>query len=117
METPIALPLVLLGATVPTPPSPLPDHMTVKSSISLTDAQFAYAKALVDAGRFPSVSAVLQQGVELLRRQSEAEEQERAALAALLRSRRTGPFLTGSRMDDRLARLIKRKRRAHAVPG
>lgn len=93
------------------------DHMTVKSSISLTDEQYAYAKDLVDAGRFPSVSAVLQQGVELLRRQSEAEDQERAALAALLRSRRAGPFVSGSQMDDRIARLIKRKRRTHAVPG
>lgn len=41
--------------------------MTVKSSISLTDDQHAFAKTLVDAGRFASVSAVLQQGVELLR--------------------------------------------------
>lgn len=94
-----------------------PDHMTVKSFISRTDEQYAYAKELVDAGRFPSVSAVLQQGLELLRRQSESEDQERTALAALLRSRRAGPFVSESQMDDRIARLIKRKRRTHAVPG
>ena len=34
--------------------------MTVKSSFSLADDQHAFAKALVVAGRFPSVSAVLQ---------------------------------------------------------
>ena len=36
--------------------------MTVKSSISLTDDQHSFAKTLVDSGRFPSVSAVLQSG-------------------------------------------------------
>ncbi|MFM7417689.1 MAG: type II toxin-antitoxin system ParD family antitoxin, partial [Alphaproteobacteria bacterium] len=54
--------------------------MTMKSSISLADEQHAFAKTLVDAGRFPSMSAVLQQGVELLRQQIEAEALERAAL-------------------------------------
>ena len=36
--------------------------MTVKSSISLTDEQHSFARELVDAGRYSSVSAVLQQG-------------------------------------------------------
>ena len=35
--------------------------MVVKSSVSLREDQHAFAKALVDAGRFSSVSAVLQQ--------------------------------------------------------
>ena len=42
-------------------------HVTVKSSISLTDEQHAFARALVEAGRYSSLSAVLQQGVDLLR--------------------------------------------------
>ena len=50
--------------------------MTVKSSISLTDEQHAFARALVDAGRYSSVSAVLQQGVDLLRQRMDAEEVE-----------------------------------------
>jgi len=89
--------------------------MTVKSSISLTDKQHSFAKALVDAGRFPSVSAVLQQGVELLRLQMENETLERAALADVLTQRRGGKFVSGNKMDDRLARMLARKRQAHVV--
>ena len=88
--------------------------MTVKSSISLTDEQYLYAKTLVDAGRFPSVSAVLQQGVELLRQQGENETLERAALAEILRHRRAGKFVSSTKMDDRLVRMLARKRKDHA---
>ena len=89
--------------------------MTVKSSISLTDDQHSFAKALVDSGRFPSVSAVLQQGIELLREKVEDEALERAALAELLGKRRSGLFLPAARMDTRLSRMMAKKRRAHAV--
>ncbi|WP_428675484.1 ribbon-helix-helix domain-containing protein [Reyranella sp.] len=89
--------------------------MTIKSSISLTDDQHSFAKTLVDSGRFPSVSAVLQQGVELLREKMEDEALERAALAEILGKRRSGPFLSAARMDSRLARMIDKKRRAYAV--
>ena len=89
--------------------------MTVKSSISLTDDQHSFAKALVDSGRFPSVSAVLQQGIELLRERVEDEALERAALAELLGKRRSGRFLSAARMDTRLSRMMAKKRRAHAV--
>ena len=41
--------------------------VTIKSSISLTDEQYAFARALVEVGRCASPSAVLQQGVDLLR--------------------------------------------------
>lgn len=89
--------------------------MTVKSSISLTDEQHPFAKALVDTGRFPSVSAVLQQGIELLRQQIETDALDRVALAELLRQRRAGNFISGDEMDERLARMIARKRRTDAV--
>lgn len=89
--------------------------MTVKSSISLGDEQHAFAKTLVDAGRFPSMSAVLQQGVELLRQQMEAEALERAALAEVLQQRRAGKFVSASVMDDRIAAMLARKRQAHAI--
>lgn len=89
--------------------------MTVKSSISLTDEQHAFARHLVEAGRFPSVSAVLQQGVDLLRRQMEDEEMERAALADIMAQRRSGPFVSGDEMDTRLKRMLNKKRQTHAV--
>ena len=89
--------------------------MTVKSSISLTDEQHAFARTLVEAGRFPSVSAVLQQGVDLLRRQMEDEALERAALAEIMAQRRSGAFVSGEEMDSRLMRMLDKKRQAHAV--
>jgi len=89
--------------------------MTVKSSISLNDEQHAFARTLVEAGRFPSVSAVLQQGVDLLRRQMEDEALERAALADVMAQRRSGAFVSGPEMDARLVRMLDQKRRTHAV--
>ena len=89
--------------------------MTVKSSISLTDEQHSFARTLVEAGRFPSVSAVLQQGVDLLRRQMEDEMLERAALAEVMAQRRSGEFVSGTEMDTRLMRMLEKKRQAHAI--
>ena len=89
--------------------------MTVKSSISLTDEQHAFARALVEAGRYSSLSAVLQQGVDLLRQRTETEELETAALRALLSRRREGEFVGAEEMDARLARMIADKRRARGL--
>lgn len=41
--------------------------MTIKSSVSLRDDRRAFVRALVECGRFPSVSAVVQKGLDLLR--------------------------------------------------
>ncbi|MBL0901104.1 MAG: type II toxin-antitoxin system ParD family antitoxin [Reyranella sp.] len=91
--------------------------MTVKSSISLTDSQHAFAKALVDSGHFPSVSAVLQQGIELLRGRGGVAALTPAALARLLGERLSGPSVQGKDRDKRLAGMIARKRRAHVARG
>ena len=90
--------------------------VTVKSSISLTDEQHAFARALVEAGRYSSLSAVLQQGVDLLRQRMDAEELETAALRELLSRRRQGEFLDAKGMDAQLAGMVADKRRAHGVP-
>ena len=90
--------------------------VTVKSSISLTDEQHAFARALVEAGRYSSLSAVLQQGVDLLRQRTVAEELETAALRELLSRRRKGEFVDANGMDARLAGMIADKRRAHGLP-
>ncbi len=90
--------------------------MTVKSSVSLTDEQYAFAKGLVDAGRHASVSAVLQQGIDILRRRTDAEETEVAAQRELLSRRRKGELVTAQEMDDRLATMIGDKRRRHGLP-
>jgi len=67
---------------------------TVKSSISLRDDRHAFAKTLVEGGRFPSVSAVIQQGLDLLRQQDADAAADRAALLALLAERASGPFIS-----------------------
>ena len=77
--------------------------MVVKSSVSLREDQHAFAKALVDAGRFPSVSAVLQQGLDLLKQQDADAQADRAALQALLQQRANGSFISADQLRDRLA--------------
>ena len=89
--------------------------MTVKSSISLTDEQHAFARALVDSGRYASVSAVIQQGIEQLRQRLEVEDLERRARYEILSRRRSGVFVGAEEMDKRLRRMLAAKRRAHGV--
>ena len=84
--------------------------MTVKTSVSLTDSQEAFARELVEKGRFPSLSAVLQHGLELLRSEKELEEAELAALRALLKSRRSGEFVTVAKGRERTQRMIRAKK-------
>ena len=90
--------------------------MAVKSLVSLSDEQHAFARALVEAGRYASLSAVLQRGVDLLRQRMETEESETAALRTLLLRRREGEFVDAERMDARLAGTIADKRRVHGLP-
>jgi antitoxin ParD1/3/4 len=78
------------------------DAMTVKRSISLRDDPHAFAKALVDGGRFLSVSAVVQQGLDLLRPQDADARADRAALCGLLAERAAGPFLSAGDLRARL---------------
>ena len=89
--------------------------MTVKSSIALTDEQDAFARQLVERGRFPSVSAALQQGLELLRQRFENDALEREALRTLLIERQRGKFLSSDDMMDAIAGAATRKRSEHGV--
>lgn len=90
--------------------------MTVKASISLTDAQDAYARSLVNGGRYPSLSAVLQRGLDLLRDDTEARDTELAALRAILEERRAGRFISLAEGRTRTARMIAAKKAALGVP-
>jgi len=91
--------------------------MTVKSSISLSDEQDAFARALVRSGRYSSVSSVVQQGLDLLRQKTESEEAETTALRLLLEERRNGAFVPSDEMEYRIAAMVRRKRRDHDIPG
>lgn len=90
--------------------------VTVKSSVSLTDRQHAFAKSLVQDGRYASVSAVLQQGIEMLRHRLEREDAEKEALMLLLSRRRHGDFVESDAMGQRVREMAARKRRAHGLP-
>jgi antitoxin ParD1/3/4 len=89
--------------------------MTVKSSISLTDEQAAFARQLVEKGRFPSVSAALQQGLELLRVRFESDELELEALRTLLLERRSGKFVSNDDMIDVISGAATHKRAKHGI--
>ncbi len=89
--------------------------MTVKSSISLTDAQAEFVRSLVEQGRYSSASAVIQQGLDLLRGRTEAEEVQTAALRLLLEERRSDAFISSDEMKDRINGMLERKRREHGL--
>lgn len=91
--------------------------MSVKSSVSLSDQQDAFARAMVEQGRFSSVSAVIQNGLDLLRQRTEAEEAETAALKAVLAERSRGSFVSGAEMETRVTAMIDKKRRTARVDG
>ena len=57
----------------------------------------SFAKELVEAGRYSSVSAVLQQGIDLLRQRMQDEDLQRAELKALLDQRAACVFVSGAR--------------------
>lgn len=89
--------------------------MSVKASISLSEQQDAFARELVRRGRYSSVSAVVQRGLELLREETEAREAELAALRALLADRADGDFVTVAEGRAGTEAMIAAKRRAHGL--
>lgn len=89
--------------------------MSVKSSISLTKQQDAFARALVESGQYPSLSAVVQQGLELLRQKTEAETIEARALQQLLRQRAGQEAASQADMARALEQMMARKQQARDV--
>ncbi len=89
--------------------------MTVKTSISLTDDQEAYARSLVESGQYPSLSAVLQRGLDMLRRESEMRDAELEALRSLIDQRRAGPFVDIDVGEADTRAMLTRKRTARAT--
>ena len=89
--------------------------MTVKTSISLTDDQEAYARRLVEAGQYSSLSAVLQRGLELLRRDNERQDTELRALSALIEQRRAGGFIGLDEGEAETREMLRRKRGQRAT--
>jgi antitoxin ParD1/3/4 len=89
--------------------------MSVKASVSLSEQQDAFARELVRQGRYASVSAVVQRGLELLREETETKEAELAALRALLADRAAGDFATVAEGRAGTEAMIAARRRAHGL--
>ncbi len=90
--------------------------MTVKASVSITQAQAAFARRLVAEGRHASLSGVVQRGLELLRAETEAREAELAALRALLAERQQGGFAGLGAERAATEATVAAKRRALGLP-
>ena len=89
--------------------------MTVKTSISLTDDQEAYARSLVESGEYPSLSAVLQRGLEMLRHDNELRDVEIQGLRSLIDQRRAGAFVDLDEGEAETRAMLERKRKARAA--
>jgi antitoxin ParD1/3/4 len=76
--------------------------MTAKQTISLTDQSYAFARSLVERGRFPSVSAVLQHGLHLVEREEQEHQARLDAIRADLDRRAAQPSLSLEETDARL---------------
>lgn len=91
--------------------------MSVKASVSISEQQDAYARDLVEQGRFSSMSAVVQQGLDLLRKQDEADLLEAAALKVLLEERMTGTFVSSGEFANQTEEMLAQKRRELGLDG
>ena len=89
--------------------------MSIKASVSISDQQEIFARKLVEEGRFSSLSAVVQRGLELVREEAELREAELAALKALISDRQAGDFLTPEEGRRRTADLIASKKASHGL--
>ena len=77
--------------------------MTVKPTVSLTDHGHAFARSLVDGGRFASLSAVIQHGLGLVEREEEEHRARLDAIRADLDRRAAEPPITMDELDRLLA--------------
>jgi len=89
--------------------------MSVKASVSISEQQDAFARELVSEGRYASISAVVQRGLELLRQETEMKDAEIAALQSLLKDRAEGEFVSVADGRKTTEAMISEKRRAHGL--
>jgi antitoxin ParD1/3/4 len=89
--------------------------MTVKTSVSLRDDHYAFAEELVRRGRFNSVSAVIQYGLEQMREEDRAAREEREAFVKMLKERAAGPFIPLSQFMSGLDEFLAEERRADGL--
>ncbi|CUX16839.1 MULTISPECIES: type II toxin-antitoxin system ParD family antitoxin [Agrobacterium] len=89
--------------------------MSVKASVSISDQQDSFARRLVEEGRYASLSAVVQRGLELLRQETELNDAELAALRDLLAERVEGEFVSLEDGKDRTAAMIAARKASYGL--
>lgn len=89
--------------------------MSVKASVSISDQQEEFARRLVDEGHFPSLSAVVEHGIDLVRQETAIKDAELAALKALLAERSRGPFVTVGEGRQHTEDMIATRKAAHGL--
>lgn len=90
--------------------------MTVKVSVSvsLSSEQEEFARKLVEEGHFPDLSAAVKRGLELVREETEMQE-DREALRTLLLRRMEGPFLSEEESRVQVEEMIARKKAEYGL--
>ena len=89
--------------------------MSVKASVSIPEQQDSFARGLVAEGRYSSLSAVVQKGLDLLQSEIESSDVELRALKELLSVRRKGKFMSASESRKMTKAMIETKRTKYGV--
>lgn len=89
--------------------------MTVKPTVSLTDEAHAFARSLVERGKFASLSAVIQHGLRLVEREEEEHRARLDAIRADLERRAAQPAIPIEELDARFDEWLDERDRASPV--
>lgn len=89
--------------------------MTVKASVSLSPQQAEFARKLVEDGHFPSLAAVVERGLDLVREETEMREEDVATLRSLVERRRQGRFLSEAESHERIEAMIAAKKAEYGL--
>jgi len=89
--------------------------MAVKASVSISEQQDEYARRLVEDGRYSSLSAVVQRGLELVREETEMKDAELAAMRALIDERMAGEFLNREESRRHLEDIIAETKKSYGL--
>ncbi len=84
--------------------------MRVKSPITLTDQQEAFARSLESSGQDSGVGSVLQEGLKALRLKAEDETFQTQGFGEFLEHRLKGPVVSTTEMRKPIDAMIERKR-------
>jgi len=89
--------------------------MSVKASVSISEQQDEYARRLVEEGRYSSLSAVVQRGLELVREETELKDAQIEAFRALIAERRAGEFVSMEEGRRRTEAMLAAKRARYGL--